>query len=242
MKPFLLSMIGLLLMTEMCVGGIVQRDGESGITTRISVATDGTQSDGNSYYAVISADGQWITYDSDATTLTPADSNAERDIFLYERATRTTTLLSRTDDGTASNGFSEFPTLSGDGRIIVYHSDATNLVANDTNGMRDIFLYNRDTGTTTRLSAAPDGAESNGASARPAISADGRWVTFFSDASNLVSGDNNNATDIFLHDLTTAATTLISTAPMAPPPTVHRSTPPSLPMVDGLPSIPPPPI
>jgi Tol biopolymer transport system component len=213
MKQLLSGILCLLLQTATCVGTTAQRDTDSGITTRISVANDGTQSDGNSYYAVISADEQWITYDSDAATLTPADSNGERDIFLYHRPTRTTALLSRADDGTPGNGFSEFPTLSGDGRIIVYHSDATNLVANDTNDIRDIFLYNRDTETTTRLSAAPDGTESNGASARPAISADGQWVTFFSDASNLVNGDNNNTNDIFLYHLTTGITTLISRTP-----------------------------
>lgn len=183
-----------------------------GTTALISVASDGTQSNGNSYYPAIAADGLTIVFDSDATTLTPNDSNGQRDIFLYERSSGESTLLSHATDGTPSDGFSEFPILSGDGRMIAYHSDATTLVGNDTNTMRDIFAYERDTNTTLRLSLAWNGAQGNGDSERPALSWDGGIVVFHSEASNLVPQDTNGATDIFLLERATHTITRISVA------------------------------
>jgi len=186
--------------------------GQGGTTIRVSVASDGTEGDGQSYYAAISADGQSVVFDSDATTLVSNDSNGERDIFVHDRPTHQTLLVSVATDGTPSNGFSEFATLSGNGQVVVYHSDATNLVSDDTNGVRDVFAYDRATGITTRLSAAGDGTEGNASSARPVVSEEGRVVAFYSDASNLVSDDTNSATDVFVHDRMTGITTRISVA------------------------------
>ncbi len=200
--------------------------GLSGVTSRISVATDGTEGNGQSYYAAIAANGQSVAFDSDATTLVPNDSNGQRDIFIYDRLTRHTDLISLATDGNLSNGFSEFPTLSADGRVVVYHSDATNLVADDTNGMRDVFSYDRSTGTTTRLSLATDGLQGNAPSSRPVVSMDGQLVVFYSDASNLVSDDTNNATDVFIHDRLTGRTARLSVASDGTPgngPSFHPS-------------------
>lgn len=186
--------------------------GHGGMISRVSVASDGTEGDGQSYYAAISADGQHVVFDSDATTLVANDSNGQRDIFVHDRATHQTILISVASDSTLSNGFSEFATLSGDGQIVVYHSDATNLVSDDTNGVRDVFAYNRATGMTTRLSIAVDGTGGNAPSSRPVVSADGRIVAFYSDASNLISDDTNGATDIFVYDLVTSVITRVSVA------------------------------
>lgn len=186
--------------------------GQGGTINRVSVASDGTEGDGQSYYAEISADGRSVVFDSDATALVPNDANGQRDIFVHDRPNHQTILVSLATDGTLSNGFSEFATLSGDGQIVVYHSDATNLVPNDTNGARDVFAYDRATGSTTRLSLATDGIQGNGASSRPVVSADGRIVAFYSDASNLVNDDTNKATDVFVHDRTTGITTRLSVA------------------------------
>src|SRR4029078_11935457 len=90
--------------------------------------------------------------------------------------------------------------VSADGRFVTFQSDADNLVPGDTNGMTDVFVLDRPTGQTTRVSVGPDGAQGDGASTRPAFSADGRYVTFQSDAANLLAGDTNGRTDVFLYD------------------------------------------
>src|SRR5207249_6721018 len=103
------------------------------------------------------------------------------------------------------------PALSADGRFVAFGSDATNLVAGDTNGTTDVFVHDRQTGTTERVSVASGGGtqgngKSGGFFAFPALSADGRFVAFQSDATNLVAGDTNGATDVFVHDRQTGTT------------------------------------
>ncbi len=131
-----------------------------------------------------------------------------------------TGLVSRAPDGTPGNLSSTAPSLSRDGRYVAFSSDATNLVAGDTNGVTDIFVHDRLTGVTTRVSVASDGAEANGPSRAPSISGDGRHVAFESDATNLDPtqygfnspgpGDHNSASDIFVHDRQMARTTRVS--------------------------------
>ncbi len=104
------------------------------------------------------------------------------------------------DDGTEGDSTSIRASVSSDGRYVAFESDATNLVANDTNSARDVFVYDRNTTTIERVSVASDGTEGNDASWYPYISADGRYVTFSSGASNLVANDNNNAYDVFIYD------------------------------------------
>jgi len=119
---------------------------------------------------------------------------------------------SQEEDG---NGFSEEESsLSADGRFVAFHSDSDNLVPNDTNGGSDVFVRDRLTGTTERVSVSSNGkqAADNSGSLRPSISADGRYVAFDSSASKLAKGDKDNATDVFVHDRLTRATTLVSVA------------------------------
>ncbi|MDH5701126.1 MAG: hypothetical protein OEZ41_14320, partial [Nitrospirota bacterium] len=99
-----------------------------------------------------------------------------------------------------SNNDSFLPDLNENGRLVSYYSFATNLVPGDTNGKRDVFVYDRQTGATTRVSVATGGGQSNGESIEPALSANGRYVAFRSDATNLVPGDTNGTIDVFVHD------------------------------------------
>src|SRR6266568_1446865 len=121
-----------------------------------------------------------------------------------------TTLVSVDSVGTQGNEGSGGPSLSADGRLVTFAADASNLVAGDTNGAEDIFVHNLTTGQTARVSVDSAGIQGNGASFFPVISADGRSVTFASTATNLVPGDTNGTTDIFVHDLTTRQTVRVS--------------------------------
>ena len=90
--------------------------------------------------------------------------------------------------------------LSADGRYVLFHSSISTLVPNDNNGWNDVFLRDRVTGELTRVSVASDGAEGNQYSANPVISADGRFIAFYSCASNFDPPDTNGACDLFVHD------------------------------------------
>ena len=112
--------------------------------------------------------------------------------------------------GAQGNGPSGEPAISADGRFIAFSSQASNLVDGDTNASRDIFVHDRETGITQRVSVASDGTQANGSSGQPAISADGRFVAFFSFAANLVPGDTNGTGDVFLHEIQTGLTRRVS--------------------------------
>ncbi len=124
-----------------------------------------------------------------------------------------TALISLADDEALGNFMSTAPAVSADGRYVAFVSRANNLVPNDTNGVDDIFVRDTYMGTTTRVSVASNGDQSNGASLRPDISADGRYIVFLSTADNLVAGDTNGLVDVFVHDLTTGDTIGISKNP-----------------------------
>jgi len=164
------------------------------------------QSDGGSLYAEISADGRWIAYQSAATNIVPGDTNGVPDVFLYDVATGTTVRVSVDSAGTQGDDDCLEPALSLDGRFVAIFAYATNLVPGDTNGKPDIFVRDVQAGTTVRASVGPGGIESDGGSRYPSISADGRYVAFESQGTNLVAGDTNAARDVFVHDLQTGAT------------------------------------
>jgi len=191
---------------------IFVHDRQTGATTRVSVASNGAQADGTSYDPYISANGRYVAFHSDATNLVAGDTNGVSDAFVHDRQTGTTERVSVATGGAEGNGLSIEPSLSADGRYVAFMSAATNLVAGDTNGKRDIFVRDRQTGTTTRVSVSTGGAQANGTPLRPAISADGRYVAFDSDAANLVAGDSNGAYDIFVHDRQTGTTERVSVA------------------------------
>ena len=188
------------------------RDLQAGTTTRVSEYTGGYQVDGDSLRPAISGDGRYVAFDSDAWNLVWGDTNDTFDVYVHDRQTGATDRVSVDDSGNQSDGASFRPSLSADGRYVAYHSEASNLVSGDTNGASDVVLYDRRSGATRRVSVAGGGAEANGDSERPSLSGSGRLVTFESDATNLVPGDSNQFTDVFLHDPAAAAP-----PPPAPP-------------------------
>ena len=190
---------------------IFVHDRQTGETTRVSVATGNTEAvGGHSYDPCISADGRYVAFESRATNLVASDNNGWRDIFVHDRDTGQTTRVSVATGNIQSDNASYNPSISADGWYVAFQSAATNLVAGDNNGYRDIFVHDRQTGETTRASADSSGAQSDGYSDSASISADGRYVAFYSSATNLVTGDTNNRSDIFVHDRQTRETTRVS--------------------------------
>ena len=161
----------------------------------MSIASDGTQGNGISLGFGMSEDGRYAGFYSDASNLVPGDSNGVRDVFVYDRQTDTIERVSLATDGTEGNGPSVGGHLSADGRYVAYQSIASNFVSGDTNGTYDIFVYDRQTNTIECVSLAADGTTGNGLSSIGGISADGRYVSFTSDASNLVPDDTNGVKD-----------------------------------------------
>lgn len=179
-------------------------------TQRASVSTGGLQGNadsgvqGRAFQAPgdvsISSDGRFVAFTSRASNLVANDTNGMLDVFVYDRQTGVTERVSVSSQGPEGNGDSLMPVLSSDGRFVVFMSYADNLVANDFNGVSDIFVRDRQTQVTERVSVSAQGIEGNGISASTAVSGDGRFVAFASSANNLVSADANGAPDIFVRD------------------------------------------
>lgn len=189
---------------------IFVRDRKTGTTTRISVDSTGIEANDDSIQPRISEDGRYVVFESKATNLVAGDTNGKTDVFVHDRQKGTTERISLSAEGEQGNNISFRASISADGRYVAYTSRASNLVENDTNGKDDIFVYDRDTGALERVSVASDGTEANNKSSVPRLSADGRYVTFYTKASNLVSGDTNGKFDVFLHDRHTGKTERIS--------------------------------
>lgn len=189
---------------------IFVHDRNSGATTRGSLTNGGGQPAVGSGKGSISADGRYVIFDSVGADYVAGDINGQADIFVHDRQTSATTRVSVSSGGAEANGGSNAPAMSPDGRYTVFESVASNLVAGDTNGVIDVFLHDRLTGETRRASVASDGSEGTGASTRPDVTEDGRYVSFISAAANLVPGDTNGFADAFVHDFVTGATVRVS--------------------------------
>ena len=186
-------------------------DRVNGITERVSLSTDGSLANASSSDTSISADGRYIAFTSSANNLVAGDTNGYyADIFVRDRLNGVTVRISVASDGSQANHRSGLPSMSADGQTVAFISDASNLVAGDTNNLLDIFVHNRISGITERVSVASNGTQANGWSGGPNLSDNGQVVTFSSGASNLVSDDTNNYTDAFIHDRTTAVTERVS--------------------------------
>jgi signal peptidase I len=185
-------------------------DRQTGATDRVSVDSAGGQADGSSGAPAISGDGRFVAFVSAASNLVPDDTNGENDVFVHDRQAGTTERVSVGSAGGQADGGSEAPTISGDGRFVAFESTASNLVPGDTNGQSDVFVRDRRSGTTERVSMDSAGNQGNDQSGLPTISADGRYVAFASSASNLVSGDTNGQSDVFVHDRETGTTERVS--------------------------------
>jgi CSLREA domain-containing protein len=184
--------------------------GSPGATERVSVDSAGNQANASSGVSAISGDGRYVAFPSGASNLVPGDTNGQVDVFVRNRQTGQTTRVSVDSVGNQANGSSLWPAISGDGRYVAFTSDSTNLVAADTNGYEDIFVHDRETGVTQRVSVDGVGNQANGDSGFPAISGDGRHVAFLSGAANLVPGDTNDQYDVFVHDRQTGVTARVS--------------------------------
>lgn len=212
-------------------------DRDTGETELVSIATDGMPGDVDSggYGAGggrVTGDGRYVVYGSFAATLVASDNNHKDDIFLRDRVNHTTERISVATDGTEGDDHSTYPAISEDGRYVVYYSSADNLVPDDVNDEADIFLRDRQTGVTTRISGGTGADEANRASRFPDISDDGRFVVYQSDANNLVPNDDNGSTDIFRYDIQTGETERISAPPAGE---AHGNS--TMPAVDGTGSV-----
>jgi len=169
---------------------------------RMTSTTQALTLGGNStsFDVSISADGRYVVFSSNATNLVPNDNNGFTDIFVYDRDTDTTALVTN-----GSNFSSSEASISADGRFVAFRSGASSLVSGDSNRQFDIFVFDRATNTTEQLTTG-----SNDQSNDPAISADGQFVAFSSKASNLVVGDTNGHRDIFVHNRATGETRLLT--------------------------------
>ena len=175
-------------------------DRDTGITERVSVSSIGQQPNGSSEAASISADGRFVAFHSAASNLVPGDTGVWKDVFVRDRLSGTTEMVSASSGGQQGNSTSWFASISGDGRFIAFESDGWNLVPGDTNLKKDAFIHDRLTGATERVSVSSAGRQANGDSSGVDISGDGNVVAFWSSATTLVVGDTNKAADVFVHD------------------------------------------
>ncbi len=182
----------------------------TGQTTRISVDSNGNQANGDSYAPSLSSDGRYVTFFSSAPDLVAGDTNGALDVFVRDRQNGTTERVSVDSSGAQGDGDSNYASISGDGRYVAFESWATNLVPADTDGTLDVFVRDRQNGTTERVSVDSSGAQGDGGSNRTSISGDGRYVAFESSATNLVPADTNGALDVFVRDRQNATTERMS--------------------------------
>jgi hypothetical protein len=173
-------------------------------TKRMSVKSNGGQGDDDSWQAEVSANGRFVAFTSDATDLVPQDENEYPDVFLHNKKTGSTRRMSvdssggEADEGSPASGDYALA-MSSDGRFVAFESGAGDLVNSDDGSSYDIFVHNRKTGTTRRVSVGMNGAEPDGDSyLNVDISADGEFIAFQSDAANLVPNDNNTKSDVFV--------------------------------------------
>jgi Tol biopolymer transport system component len=191
------------------------RDRRAQMTRRVSVGPGGQQAndDSGSYSLAISADGRFVAFTSDASNLVATDTNNTADLFVRDRRAQVTRRVSVGPGGQQANNYSLAPAVSAHGRFVAFSSLASNLVAGDTNNTYDVFVRDRRTQMTRRVSVGPGGRQANRRSPTPAISAHGRFVAFWSYASNLVTGDTNNTADLFVRDRRAQVTRRVSVGP-----------------------------
>ena len=187
------------------------KDLSTGAVVRASTAADGSQANGASSYLSLAGGGGHVAFMSEASNLVAGDANGTADVFVKNLATGAVVLASASTAGTAANAAAYAPSVSADGRHVAFHSTASNLVGDDTNGSWDVFVKDLAAGTLVRASTNAAGEQANGYSYDATLSADGRKIAFVSHASNLVAGDTNGVPDIFVKDLSTGAVVRVST-------------------------------
>ena len=184
------------------------RDRARGTTERVSVGPTG-EADGASLAALVSADGRVVVFSSDASNLERDDRNGALDVFVVDRTNRTTTRIGVSADDLSADR-SEASSVDARGRVVGFRSYAPSLVPHDSNGLADVFAYDRRAGIMQRVNVSTVGDEADGATFRGMVSGNGRFVGFRSRANNLVAGDTNDALDVFVHDRLLGLTTRVS--------------------------------
>lgn len=189
---------------------IFVHDRALGTTVMVNFPSGGGLGNQNSSHADISDDAQWVVFSSTATNLVSGDTNLQSDIFLSNVASGALTRISLTPGGNQGDQASRYPDISGDGSVCVFESSATNFVVSDINTASDIFLRDLSTGVTELVSLSSLGSQGSGGSFRPCLSSDGRFVAFQSTANDLVLGDTNSSTDVFVRDRLNGTLTRVS--------------------------------
>jgi len=172
------------------------RDGRS--TTRVSLNRDGVQGNAVSEEPTVSGNGRWIAFTSLASNLVNNDTNSVSDVFVFDLNNRIPVRASISTGGHQGNCLSFEPSISHDGSLVAFTSNASNLVSNDTNGCTDVLVRNLTQGVTFRVSTATGGGQGNHHSWQPAIASNSPLVVYLSWASNLVTNDSNGFSDIFM--------------------------------------------
>lgn len=210
------------------ISDVYVRDLRTGITTLESVDEDGTPAAGESGWPMISDDGRYVVFDSAARNIVPADYSAptpvvaRNNIFRRDRTTGVIELVSAVGDKADNNA--NRSAMSSNARIVTWTSPSSHLVADDTNGISDVFVRDMATSTVERVSVSTRGEQQVDSGVTTgtdkyqlaaggryvAISGDGRYVAFDSRAANLVAQDENRATDVFLHDRAAGSTIRVS--------------------------------
>ncbi len=189
---------------------IFVRDRVAGRTTCVSLNFSGGGPAGLSFNPDISSDGRYVVFNSRATGIVAGDTNGAGDIFVHDTTAKTTTRVSVDSAGAQANFASSMARISADGSTVAFMSYASNLVTGDTNDCGDVFVHEMASGVTERLSIDPSGGDANASSDSPALSTDGRFASFQSDATNLVPNDANGVGDVFLRDRSAGTTALLS--------------------------------
>ncbi len=184
----------------------------SAILVAASSDSAGNLGNGTSDAPSFSPDGNAVVFVSSSGNFFPNDSNASYNVYLKDLLTGEVSKVSTTSIGGFAAGTSDRAYFSPNGQSVVFQSDAANLVDGDTNGKIDLFEKNLVTGAVTRLTTSSSGDQANGESDFFDFSPDGTKIIFDSKATNLVIGDTNSATDLFVKDLTSGAVTRVSTS------------------------------
>ncbi|MBK8816693.1 MAG: PD40 domain-containing protein [Methylococcaceae bacterium] len=187
-------------------------------TEVVSVNTSGKLGNDFSDTPSLSGNGRFIAFRSLASNFATGDTSKSYDIFVHDRQSKITRLVSKGYNGAKANGHSSYPQISADGRYVAFQSSASNLIANDTNRIDDVFVHDLKTKRTFRVSVNTNGKQAIGRnsiidpqkSGFPHISSDGRYIAFESDAQGLVDEDTNNLSDVFVHDQLTRKTIRVS--------------------------------
>lgn len=192
------------------VEDVFLRDRVAGTTELVSLDSSGAQADGGTFCSGISADGRYVVFYGSAANLVAGDTNGSTDVFVRDRLNGTTECMSVDPSGLPGDASSDSGAITPDGRFVAFRSSADDLVPGDTNGKADVFVRDRQTGTTERLSVDSSGAQGDDDSWIPALTPDGRFAAFQSRAANLVVGDANGSWDVFVRDRLLGTTERVS--------------------------------